>query len=980
MMNKWLLLMVFLYSFAFSYDFMGSAHFFRKVDVDSTPLDSNPAFLIGKSVGSNTLKRVPVGIISTVVVDSAKRADDGMVHIRTFSQLQAAVSLYGPSVPCNLSFDSSFTVTSNTVLTANLNIARWLNGCIVRGTNRYLTINKMTADPMFQIADTTGIYLVFGKGDRPHIRYEWWGAKADSSTNCTKAMSTAQTAVYNSGFGTVLLSDGVYKNRGGFDLGGIHNFTIQGSGNSWLYLMDSSNVSMFYSGYGAGHIQGVRNFKCFDVKFNLNYTKQTRVTAGVPWFISTECAIALNYAKNCVAKRCEFWYCPGGIDIINAGYGNERSIINECYFYYCGIGIDSYGYGAQINQNTFEHMLYMADHAKYGMAVILEPVQGDYYVKAHQSNDTMYIDSMKSLIKLSDYFTGKTVTWDPNGTPVTGRRIVRVLSQSVAIMSDTATRTMRELMIRSTIDETIGVDSLWYYSQYFNCDNTVIGNTFRYIAGTPISVIGGSVGTIISNNAIANFGYNGGIVAYQQGIKELKIEHNNIRNANNDTLYAYNNVYGHGIIIADPMSTDVHGNTVEYCNNGLFVNGTGNVGRKTRITVSDNHFNFNLHFGGYFYNIDGGSICDNYCFNNNRSYNRDATVSGIGFDATSKNFSIDNTYTMETDSGQYYSVFAAAGVGFQNITLGRNPAYGTLRGEFAGATGDLAIENAISRRFYSKGSTGDYANSGFKIFNDSTNSDAPTLSVLGSVNDAGQSRAYGRFYRNSYKGQIGTHFYPFGISTEGVYISARPNAPASMVCTTHVANDTVKFRNLSCLLIGDRVLLKGARDSSGTAVDLNTTVRYVDPTTGKIVVLQTAPTVASNSVTTIYEAMAGDMILKNNTSGGGSLTCRTSSTTTADAVWETNYPIRGTATTGQVAKWNSGGYPDWGNADTASNLKMPGSGNIVYVNGTTHKADTLTLKNSFFQADSLKMSDATNDTFFVWKSGKRWEFLPLSNR
>ena len=134
------------------------------------------------------------------VADSAKVANDGTYHIKTFAELLSFKTTMGSS-KADWKLDLPITPTENCTLLDNLNLADVLSTGYIMPSAYNLHIMKQSTDPIFQWVDTAS-NVTYGAGAVSHVRPEWWGASTSQPNNTMAnqlALSAGGTVVFSKG-------------------------------------------------------------------------------------------------------------------------------------------------------------------------------------------------------------------------------------------------------------------------------------------------------------------------------------------------------------------------------------------------------------------------------------------------------------------------------------------------------------------------------------------------------------------------------------------------------------------------------------------------------------------------------------------------------------------------------------------------------------------------------------------------------------
>ncbi len=136
-------------------------------------------------------------------------------QLSNYSSLASAVSAIG-STPATLEIGTSETTSTTFTIPANIAL-RFVEGGSITVSAGVITINGPIIAPPLQIFSASAGSIVFGVSSALQEVYpEWWGAKADGSTDCLAATVAALTSLPNAGPGAerggiVLYGAGIYK-------------------------------------------------------------------------------------------------------------------------------------------------------------------------------------------------------------------------------------------------------------------------------------------------------------------------------------------------------------------------------------------------------------------------------------------------------------------------------------------------------------------------------------------------------------------------------------------------------------------------------------------------------------------------------------------------------------------------------------------------------------------------------------------------
>jgi hypothetical protein len=214
------------------------------------------------------------------------------LYIGDYASLAAAITAIG-ATETTLVIDSGITLTANATIPATLSLRIPKGGSITKASTYTLTINGPFEAGLYQVfSGFSGSDILFGKGTIKGIRPEWFGAKADDSTDCTSAFDVADaSAVASNSFYplTVILGEGTYRVTIGAGSYAMEVFSpIKGVSPSASRI---KNVGLG----SAMRIQSMNFLRFADFTVIGNASSEDGITLGGPIFAGGEAAY-LNFS------------------------------------------------------------------------------------------------------------------------------------------------------------------------------------------------------------------------------------------------------------------------------------------------------------------------------------------------------------------------------------------------------------------------------------------------------------------------------------------------------------------------------------------------------------------------------------------------------------------------------------------------------------------------------------------------------------
>lgn len=294
--------------------------------------------------------------IASAAAATATLVQSQLLTVTSYTGLADAVTQLG-STQCDLQIPNAQVVSANLTVPANIRLVFKKGGSLSVSPGVTVTIAQHPSAGPYQIFSGTGLVVVGGE-----VLPEWWGAKADGSTNSQPAWQAAVDSVYAAGGGEVVAGFGTYLLSTLVDpyylIKCKDKVSVRGMG-SWSVLKagpglrtTSRGVCILYN-----HDEYVSNIHIKDLAIDYNGVNNLWLTGYSATSSSNRTGANIGY--NCLIENIHFLNAAGhhfvwfglttGTGSDSRNFGNR---VSNCLFENCGDAIAG-------NQATDHSSIYM---------------------------------------------------------------------------------------------------------------------------------------------------------------------------------------------------------------------------------------------------------------------------------------------------------------------------------------------------------------------------------------------------------------------------------------------------------------------------------------------------------------------------------------------------------------------------------------------------------------------------------------------